>query len=713
VRLVVDINKIIDSVIDNYQAGNLKHAKELCRKILRKQPANVDALHFLGIIYSQLGNYDFAIKYTKEALRIDPNFADAYNNLGSIFQEKGQLDEAISCYRKTLQINPHLASTYYNLGIALQDKGELNEAFTCYQTALQLNFNNFGLYNNLGLVLQEKEQIDEAIQYYQKAIQLNPDFAEAHYNLGNALNEKGQLDEAITWFEKAILLKLHYTEAYYNLGNVLKKQNKLDKAIDSYKMALSCNPNFVKARWACLMSQLPVIYPDQSSIHIARERYYDELIRMRDTISLKTPQDVDSAYDAVGSHQPFFLACQGFNNRELQQLYGELVCRIMALKYPQFVELPNMIPRLPDEPLRIGVVSAHFCRHSVWKIPLKGWVENLDKQRFCLYGYYTGKKKDRETEVARSCFTRFVEDIHSFENFCKIIKEDNLHVLIYPEIGMDPMTLRLAALRLAPVQCTSLGHPDTSGLPTIDYYLSSNLMETTYADTHYTEKLIRLPNLSFYYSKIEVPEVSMDRQTFGLCRESVLYLCTHSLFTHLPQYDEIYPRIAQQVSDCQFLFISSPISSLVTEQFHLRIAEAFARFSIDADKFIVFLPYLDAGQYHAINCLADVFLDTMGWSANNSTFEAVACNLPVVTLPGLLMRQRHCAAILNMMKMKDTIASSIDGYIDLAVRLGRDMQFRQQISGEIAQNKHLLYEDKTCITALEDFLVKAVKEKLK
>jgi protein O-GlcNAc transferase len=456
------------------------------------------------------------------------------------------------------------------------------------------------------------------------------------------------------------------------------------------------------------MSLLPIIYPDQSSIQIYRNRYREELIKLRETVSLTTQQDIEAAAEAIGSRQPFFLACQGINNRELQKLYGDLVCRIMALRYPQFAKRPTMPPILPGEPLRIGFISGYFYHHSVWKIPLKGWVENLNRQRFNLYGYYTRRRKDYVTADARKCFGRFVEDINSFEELCSIIRGDDLHILIYPEIGMDPLSLKLAALRLSPIQCTSLGHPDTSGLSTIDYYLSSDLMEPPDADTHYTERLIRLPNLSFYYMPLDVTSAIVTRDTFNLRPKSILYLCSHALFTYLPQYDNVFPSIAKQVGDCQFLFISSHKSAVLTEQFNLRINRVFNSFGMNASDHVVFLPPLDPGRYHAINCLADIFLDSIGWSANNSTFEALTCNLPVVTFPGSLMRQRHCSAILTMMGLTETIAASPDEYVALAVKLGQNSGFRRQISEKIVKTKHLVYRDRTCITALEDFLERAV-----
>src|SRR5262249_58393548 len=84
----------------------------------------------------------------------------------------------------------------------------------------------------------------------------------------------------------------------------------------------------------------------------------------------------------------------------------------------------------------------------------------------------------------------------------EIILADALHILIYPEIGMGPVAAQLAAQRLAPAQCNFAGHPETSGYPTLDYFLSSELMEPPDGQQHYTERLVRLPNMSTYYEPV-------------------------------------------------------------------------------------------------------------------------------------------------------------------------------------------------------------------
>src|SRR5262249_28988235 len=140
---------------------------------------------------------------------------------------------------------------------------------------------------------------------------------------------------------------------------------------------------------------------------------------------------------------------------------------------------------------------------------------------------------------------RFVQGPLPLDRWRQEILADAPHLLIYPGVGMDPISAQLAAQRLAPVQCNSWGHPDTSGFPTLDYYLSSDLMEPPDGQDHYTERLVRLPNLSIYSEPIEQPPASITRQDLGLRSTAIVYWCGQSLFKYLPQFDEVFPRIAR------------------------------------------------------------------------------------------------------------------------------------------------------------------------
>jgi protein O-GlcNAc transferase len=704
------IKEILQFALERHQTGNFKQAEQSYKKVLKKQPNNFDALHMLGVLCSQIGHHNAAIQYIEKALKFNTNSYFANFNLGKVFSDLKKYDKAIEYYQKAVQLKTDYSDAYYSLGNAYENIGQLQKAIDSYQNVLVIDPYNVYANYNIGSILLNRGHLDKAILYFRKAVQLNPNFAEAYNNLGRVLQQKGQFDESIDNYKKAININPKYASAYINLGSAINDKGKSDEAMTVFDKAILIDPYNFRARFAKCILQLPIIYSEYSHIQICRDHYFDELIKLQDSFSSDDLENINSAADAIGSQQPFYLAYQGLNDRELQHSYGNLICRVMALKYPRFANRPIMPSYLYGEPLRIGFVSGFFYLHSNWKIPIKGWIENIDKNRFDLYGYYTGKIKDEATEDAKLSFTRFIDDIYSFEELCKAIRKDNLHVLIYPEVGMDPMTVKLAALRLAPIQCTSWGHPETSGFPTIDYFLSSDLMEPDDADDHYTEKLIRLPNLSIYYTPLDFPPADINRETFGIRQKSVLYLCCQSLFKYLPQYDEIYPRIAKEVGDCQFLFISHK-SNYVTEQSRQRIYQAFEKFGLRADNYIVFLPRLDIGQYNEINSLSDIYLDSIGWSGCNSTFEAISYDLPIVTLPGELMRGRHSAAILRMMGMQETIVSSLDKYVETAVRLGVDSEWRKQISEKIANNKQHIYRDMKCITALEHFLERAVKER--
>jgi len=379
----------------------------------------------------------------------------------------------------------------------------------------------------------------------------------------------------------------------------------------------------------------------------------------------------------------------------------------LAARYPTPV-LPN--PPGPHQPIRLGIVSGFFRQHSNWKIPIKGWLQNLDRDRFHVSGYYTSGERDGETDAAATSCDHFVQGPRSLDGWRRTILDDAPHVLIFPEIGMDKVSAQLAAQRLAAVQCCSWGHPLTSGFPTIDYFISSDLMEPADAADHYCEQLVRLPNLSIYYEPAEVPRTGIDRAQLGLRASAAVYWCCQSLPKYLPQFDAVFARIAAEVPDCQFAFIEFGGGRAVTEMFRARLERAFEAVGLNAGDHCAFLPRLAPDRFVAALGQCDVVLDSIGWSGCNSILESLVHNLPIVTFAGEMMRGRHTAAILDMMEISETTARTIDEYVSIAGLLGRTSAKRAELSSEIANKKHRVYRDRTCIAALEAFLDRAVRK---
>ena len=587
--------------------------------------------------------------------------------------------------------------------------GRLDEAEASLTSALRTNGNDAVAHNLLGMVLRERGRAADAEAHFRQAIGLKPESADAYINLGAVLNEQRRAAEAEDAFRRALALEPKHAVAWCNLGLIVSDQGLQEQAEDCFLAALSAEPDYFYARLTLVMNKLLEVYGSADEIARARAAYELALRELPRWLP-KAEDKIAAAADTVGWVTPFFLAYQGENDRELQRTYGKFICDLMAKRHPELASPPRMPVLEPGQPVRVGVVTAFFNNHSVWKTPVRGWIENIDCSRFEIHGYYTGHQEDRATVAARRACKQFVEGL-LFDALAKKIRSDSLHVLIFPEIGMDPLTTKLATLRLAPVQCNSWGHPITSGMPTMDYYLSSDLMEPADGQEHYTEELVRLPNLSVHYTPVVHPVRPLGREEAGLRASAVVFFCAQSLFKYLPQYDVLFPRIAARLDDCQFVFFASQRAAQMTEKFQRRIARAFEQAGLDPSRHLVMLPRMDGASFQAVARVSDIFLDSIGWSGCNTTLEALVAGLPAVTMAGGSLRARHTYAFLKMMGLDELLASDFDSYVELAVRLARDATWRHALRERMLERLPRLAGDMACVRALETFLERAVNHR--
>jgi predicted O-linked N-acetylglucosamine transferase (SPINDLY family) len=686
------------AALDHHKAGRLADAERLYRQVCAADPNHAGSFHRLGVVAHQLGRSD-AVELLERAVTLKPDLAEVHNDLGNVLGAQGKFVPAAAAFERAAVLKPDFADAHYNRGLALGNLGRFGDAAKCFQRALALNPQSALAHVHLGHALRAQGKREDAVVHYRRAAALMPDSAGAHNNLANALMELGQTDAAIAHFDRAIALAPDFAPAHYNRGIALRGQSRFSEAAASFERAAAIKPDFLQAKLAACVARLPILYENEPEIAARRADYAACLQALRDEVE-RSATSGDLA-DAVGAHQPFYLAYQGGNDRDLQAIYGVMICRVMAARYGPAI-LPA--PPEPSEPVRVAIVSGFFRQHSNWKIPIKGWLSQLDRRRFRLFGYYTADDGDAETEAAAALCERFVRGPLTLDAWRQAILADAPHVILYPEVGMDRVSAQLAAQRLAPVQCNAWGHPDTSGFATLDFYLSSDLMEPPDGEKHYTERLVRLPNLSVYYEPPDVAPATADRAALGLRSGATVFWCAQSLPKYLPQYDQVFPRIAREVGDCQFTFIQFPGGSQITAQFRDRLDRAFAASGLNAADHCVFLPRLEPQNFVAAIGACDAVLDSIGWSGCNSVLESLVHDLPIVTLTGPLMRGRHATAILTMMDVPDTVTASIDGYVAAAVRIARDAEWRSALRSKIAGNKYRLYRDSTCIAALEDFL---------
>ncbi len=547
---------------------------------------------------------------------------------------------------------------------------------------------------NLGNKLFQQGQWQEAVQEYQKLLDFQIGDAELYWRLNECLAKIGQVNEAIKALSLGINLYPRDGKLHFTIINTLRVQGYIEEAISKAEAAVELLPDDYTFKLLKYLL-LPSIYDKATDISYYRQRYISGLQELIEQTKLETPQQKQEALAGVSRLTNFYLAYQTQNDVELQTQYGNLVHRIMGANYPQWVEEKTSPPVQENQKIRIGYVSAYLHSYSgtLW---LTGWLRYCDRNQFTIHCYYTGNSSDAVTEQFKEYSDIFHHIPHNLEATCQQIVDDKLHILIYPEIGMDAPTMAMAGLRLAPKQCVAWGHPVTTGLPTIDYFLSSELMEAKNAQEHYSENLIRLPNIGVAYPQPYIPPVSKTRADYDLEEEAVIYLCCQAPFKYLPQYDYIFPAIAQSVPQARFLFLRG-------ELLKPRLKRTFAKVDLDYGDYCLFRKILGRSNYLNINLLSDIYLDTITWSGGNTSLEAIACNLPIVTLPTEFMRGRHTDSFLKMIKVTETIAKTEEKYIEIAVKLGLNSALRAAIQERVNQHKNRLFDDKNCIQGLEDF----------
>jgi protein O-GlcNAc transferase len=693
----------IDAGVAHHQAGRLSEAEAVYRGILSTHPDNVDALHLLGVIAIQRGRAQEAVDLISQSLAGNPENAHALNHLGEAFRAMNCLDEATTCYERALKLDANHFQSYNNLGNVYQAQGKTDSAIICYQKAIAANPDYAEAHVNLGNVFQERGMWNLAIECYQRALAIRPDFAEALFNLGNVYKISHRQEEAIPLYERAIALKPDFANGYLALARALQEVGDRDGSIARFRQACALEPENPEARWGLVLTELALVHDNP----VAVEDYRAAFARGLDDLDTWFTADrMRDGFNAIGTIQPFYLAYHEQNNRDLIARFGAL-CGRLASRWQDDQKLV-LRRSARGSRIRVGIVSAHVCDHSVWNAITKGWIRHIDQQRIELHIFSLGTARDRDTELAQARASRFVQGATNTRQWAEAILAQPLDVLIYPEIGMDPMTARLANLRLAPVQVTTWGHPETSGLPTIDYYLSAAEFEPEHVEDYYTERLVRLPNLGCCYEALETATTDLSLASLGIDTASPVFVCPGTPFKYAPEHDRVFVEIARALGRCQFVFFNYSRPRL-SQQLMQRLQAAFAKAGMDSHDFVVEIKWLDRAQFQSMMRQADLYLDTIGFSGFNTAMQAIEAGLPIVAREGRFMRGRFGTGILRRIGMTELIAESDEALVELVTRLARDPDQRRSLRDRMQNSRQALFDDVAPVRALDDFLTKVAQ----
>ena len=576
-------------------------------------------------------------------------------------QNSGDFDGAISHYEAALALAPDHVDALCLAANASKLKGDKESAAAKLRLAAQYAPDRAHIFLLLASVVPLPEHRAEAIAALRRALTLQADTAELQVNhqLAKLLHDAGDAAEA----------RMHYERAYELSGD-----------------------DVIRLKRATV---IPPVLKSHEHVQEIRDEMFAEVHRLLgQTLRVSAPET------DIG-HTDFYLAYHGLADRPSR----ELLARLYLHAYPS---LDYVSPYVSEAcarrggKLRIGLVSKFLRNHTIGRL-MRRFIERHDRDRFELTLFVWGAADDEIATAIRAAAEHTVVLGNSLPENLEQVAEQRIDLLFYCDIGMEPMTYYMAFARLAPVQCVTWGHPVTTGLPYMDYFVSSVLIETEDATEHYSERLACLPESCAYvcYPRPAQPK-AVDRSRYGVSSESHIYACPQTLFKLHPDFDAVLGGILRADPKGVALFIKNPI--------HLRapLLERWSRTLPDVLDRIKFLTPCVHDEFLQLLAAADVLLDPPHFSGGNSSLEALAVGTPIVAWPGDYAKSRLTYASYKRMGVMDCVVTDAKSYIQMAVRLGTDPDFRASVKRRIAESSDVLFDDSGTVRAMEAFFVEAI-----
>jgi predicted O-linked N-acetylglucosamine transferase (SPINDLY family) len=683
-----------------HQSGDLALAAKAVAKSLEFRSANPPALLLASNIRQDLGDLDGAVKHLEKAVRLDPQFAQAHNNLGIIQRLRGLKEQAARAFRAAVAAKPDYVRAWNNLGSTLLHMEQGAEAAECFRRAIALDPAYAHAYVNLGLYELATGRFADAEATLRRAVELEPRMAEAHLGLGRLYREFLDLDRAEQCLRQALALNPRSLEALLSLAEVLSEKGLHAAGIECYGRALEVQPRSIRARMGIALT-LPQIYVDTGDIDAMRARYAAGITALeREVPPIAATLNAEERAGAVQWNN-FYLAYQGRDDRDLQVAFARFQRTVLEPAFPQFYRPVTRAPRAGRR-LRVGFVSQFFY-HCTAGNYFKSWITKLDAARFETVVFSLNSRADAVTREIEQAAGRFRQQSFSFAGLAQAVRDENLDVLVYPELGMNPRVFTLASLRLAPLQCAGWGHPVTTGHANLDVFFSSEVMEPAGAQSSYAERLVTLPGLGTCYPRPAVPE-RVSRADLGLPEDAILYLFPQSLFKIHPDNDRLLVEILAREPRATVVMFQSRFEP-ITRQFIGRLTRRFAERGLATAGRVKLMPNVAHADYLRINLACDAMLDSLHWSGGNTSLDAIACGLPVVTHPGALMRGRQSAGMLSLMGLEELVAPTEEAYVEIALRLGQDAPFGERMRAAVRERSAGLFDQEAPVRALEDVLL--------
>jgi predicted O-linked N-acetylglucosamine transferase (SPINDLY family) len=333
--------------------------------------------------------------------------------------------------------------------------------------------------------------------------------------------------------------------------------------------------------------------------------------------------------------------------------------------------------------LRIGYIGMGLTSHSVgW---LSRWlIHHHDRQSFQVFLYCLNTNQD---DTFNHQWFRDKVDITSYltgshEDIAAQIKADEIDILIDVDSVTYDITCLVMAHKPAPVQVSWLGW-DSSGIPTIDYFIADPYVLASDAQDYYQEKIWRLPQTYLAVDGFEIGTPTLRREDLDIPADAIVYLSSQSGYKRHPDCVRAQMEIIKAVPNSYFLIKGKSDGTTIQNFF----GELAAEVGISLDRLRFLERDINEYTHHANLEIADIVLDTYPYNGATTTLETLWMGIPLVTQVGQQFAARNSYTFMLNAGIEEGIAWSQDEYIEWGIKLGLDRDLRNKIHGKLRSGR--------------------------
>jgi protein O-GlcNAc transferase len=641
-----------------HQAGNAAAAERLYKRVIRAAPEQFDALHLLGVLKAGQGFHGEADRLIKKALAINPRSAEALTNRANVLRSLKRFEEALASCDAALAIKPDYPEALNNRGNVLHDLARPEEALASYDKALALRPNYANAFANRADVLRDLKRFEEALASCDRALAARPDFTEALNHRGAVLHELRRHDEALACYDKALSIRPDYDKALVNLGNALNALRRYDEAIASYRRAVELDP----------------LQGSALSLYVLLKR------QICDWTSFS--RDQKDLIKALGAGARSILPLVVITSVDDPAIQLDAARRFVAdIKIDRRSVLGPRVRSARDK-IRIAYLSADFRDHTM-AISTAELFKLHDRNQFETYAFSLGTndgsdmRRRMERSVDRFLDVRLASDLEIAHQ----MRAHEIDVAVDLSGFTDGCRPAILAHRPAPIQVNYLGYVGTMGANFIDYIIVDPVLVPIEQDAFFAEKLVHLPECYLPSDTTRrIGETCAPRSAYGLPERGFVFACFNNNYKITPPIFGVWMRLLRAIPD-SVLWLRAD-NRWAVENLH-RQAEARG---VAADRLIA-AARCPLPEHLARHRLADLFLDTLPYTAHSTAVDALWSGLPVLTCTGRSYAARSAGSLLRAIGLAELVTGTLDEYEALAVKLARNPQLLSDLRDRLARNR--------------------------